>query len=80
MHTIHTSFGSCGFSDFLCISHYKPMADNPTTGVWPIPMLAGFIQRDFDTQVHIKYKCSRLCFREEFLDFPIIISKAMLMK
>ena len=34
---------------FLCISHYKPMADNDAPVAWPGALLAGFIKR---TAIH----------------------------
>ena len=49
LHTKYRSFGCCGFKDFSCIFHCKPMADNdaPRAGpVWtPGARLAGFIKR-----------------------------------
>ena len=61
LHTKYRSFGSCGFreEDFLCISHYKPMADNDVPGaglLWAQgAWLAGFIKEEYYTLIYTKY-------------------------
>ena len=38
LHTIYTSFGSCGFREeyFVNVPYCKSMADNDVPGTWPV--------------------------------------------